>query len=308
MQLGFVSAILQELSLSQVVGHAATLGYDCVELMCWPVSKAERRYAGVTHVDVTDFTPAQADEVRATMAAAGVTISGLGYYPNPLSPDAEEARRAVEHLRKVIVAAPMLGLTRVNTFIGRDWTKSVDDNWPRFLETWRPLIRLAEEQGVKIGIEHCPMFFSRDEWPGGKNLAHSPAIWRRMFSDIPSDNFGLNYDPSHMIWQQMDYLKPLREFQQKLFHVHAKDVRLERHKLDEVGILAHPLEYHTPKLPGLGDVDWGKFFSVLGDTGYNGPVCVEVEDRAYEGSLEARIASLRQSVTYLRNFIPRRNG
>jgi sugar phosphate isomerase/epimerase len=93
-----------------------------------------------------------------------------------------------------------------------------------------------------------------------------------------------------------------------LFHVHAKDVRLERHKLDEVGILAHPLEYHTPKLPGLGDVDWGKFFSVLGDTGYNGPVCVEVEDRAYEGSLEARIASLRQSVTYLRNFIPRRNG
>ncbi len=305
MQLGFVSAILQELSLTQVAGHAAALGYDCVELMCWPVSKAERRYAGVTHVDVTDFTPAQADEVRATMAAAGVTISGLGYYPNPLSPDAEEARRSVEHLRKVIAAAPMLGLTRVNTFIGRDWKQSVDDNWPRFLETWRPLIKMAEDQGVTIGIEHCPMFFSRDEWPGGKNLAHSPAIWRRMFSDIPSDHFGLNYDPSHLVWQQMDYLKPLREFKDRIFHVHAKDVRLDRHRLDDVGILAHPLEYHTPKLPGLGDVNWGQFFSVLTDIGYRGPVCVEVEDRAYEGSLENRLASLQQSVTYLRNFVPR---
>lgn len=308
MPLGFVSAILPELSLAEVAGHAAALGYDCVELMCWPVSKAERRYAGVTHVDVTDFTPARADDVRATMAAAGVTISGLGYYPNPLTPDRDEAQRSVEHLKKVIAAAPLLGLTRVNTFIGRDWTKSVDDNWPRFLETWRPLIRLAEEHGVRIGIEHCPMFFSRDEWPGGKNLAHSPAIWRRMFHDIPSDHFGLNYDPSHMVWQHMDYLKPLREFKDKLFHVHAKDVRLDQHKLDEVGILAHPSEYHTPKLPGLGDVHWGRFFSVLTDVGYTGPVCVEVEDRAYEGSLENRLASLQQSVTYLRNFVPRRTA
>jgi len=149
------------------------------------------------------------------------------------------------------------------------------------------------------------MAFSKDEWPGGKNLAHSPAIWRRMFEEIPSNNFGLNYDPSHMIWQHMDYLRPMREFKDRLFHVHAKDVRIDREKLDDVGILAHPNEYHTPKLPGLGDVDWGKFFSVLTDTGYNGPVCVEVEDRAYEGSLDARKASLIQSHTFLRNFVPR---
>jgi sugar phosphate isomerase/epimerase len=303
MQLGFVSAILPELSLAEVARHARESGYDCVELMCWPAGKAERRYAGVTHVDVVDFTPAKAEEVRNTMQAAGVSISGLGFYPNPLAPDAEEARRAVEQLRHVIRAAKLLGLTSVNTFVGRDWTRSVDDNWPRFLDTWRGLIGFAEEHGVRIGIENCPMLFTRDEWPGGKNLATSPAIWRRMFADIPSDHFGLNFDPSHFVWQQMDHLPAMREFRHKLFHIHAKDVRLDRERLNAVGIMAHPNEYHTPKLPGLGDVNWGQFFSVLSDVGYTGPVCVEVEDRAYEGPLERRLESLRQSARYLRNFM-----
>lgn len=302
MQLGFVSAILPECSLKEVATFAAQTGFDCVELMCWPVSKAERRYAGVTHVDVTDFDADLAAQVRETMASANVAISGLGYYPNPLSPQRDEAEAAIEHLKKIIRAAPLIGITQVNSFIGRDWTRSVEDNWPRFREVWTPLIRLAEENGVRIGIENCPMLFSKDEWPGGKNLATSPSIWRRMFDEIPSDSFGLNYDPSHMIWLQMDYLAPLREFAGKLFHVHAKDVRIDRHRLNEVGILAHPAEYHTPKLPGLGDVNWGQFFSVLGDTGYRGPVCVEVEDRAYEHSLAARQASLVQSERYLRQF------
>ncbi|GIW95645.1 MAG: hypothetical protein KatS3mg110_3686 [Pirellulaceae bacterium] len=306
MKLGFVSAILPELSLEEVLRFAAETGYDCVEIMCWPVSKAERRYAGVTHLDVTDFSDTQAESVRRLVESTGVAISGLGYYPNPLSPNAGESQAAVEHIRKVIQAAARLGIRQMNTFVGRDWTRSIDENWQRFLEVWRPLVAFAEEHQVRIGIENCPMLFTRDEWPGGKNLAISPAIWRRMFSEIPSPFFGLNYDPSHMIWQQMDYLKPLREFSQRLFHIHAKDVRIDHHRLDDVGILATPLEYHVPKLPGLGEIDWGKFFSVLTDVGYRGPICVEVEDRAYEDSLESRKASLVQCHTYLRNFIPRR--
>jgi sugar phosphate isomerase/epimerase len=304
MQLGFVSAILPELSLTEVVEVAAAEGYDCVELMCWPPSKAERRYAGVTHIDVIDFDAAAAERVNGICRAAGVEISGLGYYPNPLSPDDAESELAIDHIRQVIRATSLLGLDRMNTFVGRDRTKSIDENWPRFLEVWRPLIHLAEEQNVRVGIENCPMLFGSDEWPGGKNLAVSPAIWRRMFADIPSDHFGLNYDPSHMIWQQMDYVGPMRDFADRMFHIHAKDVRIDRDHLDDVGIMAHPAEYHTPKLPGLGDIDWGRFFSVLTDTGYDGPVCVEVEDRAYEATLESRKASLRQSATYLRNFIP----
>ncbi|MCW8130850.1 MAG: sugar phosphate isomerase/epimerase [Planctomycetota bacterium] len=305
MQLGFVSAILPELSLEEVLATAAAEGFDCVELMCWPVGKAERRYAGVTHVDVTNFTAADAAKVNALAARYGVAISGLGYYPNALSPDAKEAAAAAAHIQKVIKASALLGVKRMNTFIGRDWTKSVEANWPRFLKTWKPILALADRLGVNIGIENCPMFFTKDEWPGGKNLGTSPAIWARMFEAFPTKRFGLNYDPSHMIWQHMDYLAPMKEFAKRIHHVHAKDVRIDRAKLDRVGIMAHPNEYHSPKLPGLGDVNWGKFFSILTDTGYRGPVCVEVEDRAYEGSLEDRKRSLRQSHAYLRQYVPK---
>lgn len=310
MRLGFVSAILPDLSLEQVLSFAAAERFECVELMCWPAGKAERRYAGVTHVDVDDFDASAAGRVREAVAASGVAISALGYYPNPLAADEAESRQSVEHLEKVIRAAALLGIPTVNTFAGRDPAKSIDDNWPQFLQVWRPLVKLAENQGVRIAIENCPMLFTWDEWPGGKNLAVGPAVWRRMFHDIPSPALGLNYDPSHLVWQRMDYLKPLREFggaaegsAGRIFHVHAKDARVDRHRLDEVGILAPPLEYHRPKLPGLGDVDWGQFFSVLGDSGYDGPVCIEVEDRAYEKTLETRKQALRQSRDYLRNFL-----
>ncbi|MFB3905342.1 MAG: sugar phosphate isomerase/epimerase family protein [Acidobacteriota bacterium] len=305
MKLGFVSAILPELSLEEVVKFASEEDFTCVELMCWPKGKAERRYAGVTHLDVVDFTKDDAKKVQDLMGQAGVQISGLGYYPNPLAPDVKEAEVYIEHIKRVIAAAGLLGVGVVNTFIGRDWTKTVDDNWPRFLSVWKPMIKCAEDHGVRIAIEHCPMLFTNDEWPGGKNLMTSPVIWRRMFEAIPSKSFGLNFDPSHFIWQQMDYIKPLWEFGERIFHVHAKDARLDRNRLEEVGILATPLQFHTPKLPGLGDVNWGRFLGVLRDTGYDGPVCIEVEDRAYEGSLSKRKTSLRQSRDYLKQFITR---
>lgn len=303
-QLGFATAILPDLSFEEVINFASDVGYDCIEVMCWPISKAERRYAGVTHIDVTTLDAGEVSEIDALVERSGVRISSLGYYPNCLSPNGAEAEQAVAHLKAVMRAAKQLGIPRVTTFIGRDYTQSVDANWPRLLETWKPLVDEAEALDLYIGIENCPMLFSADEWPGGKNIAVSPAIWRRMFDDLGSARLGLNYDPSHMVWQQMDYLKPIRDFADRLFHVHAKDVRLDRERLNEVGILAHPAAYHTPKLPGLGDVNWGQFFSTLVDAGYRGPVCVEVEDRAYEGSLELRKESLRQSFRFLKNFVP----
>ncbi|MBM3757952.1 MAG: sugar phosphate isomerase/epimerase [Acidobacteria bacterium] len=302
--LGFVSAILPDLNLEEVLAFAARNGFSCVEVMCWPKGKAERRYAGITHIDVTGFTKADAAKVLELTAKYGVSISGLGYYPNPLAPNKDEARIYCEHLKEVIKAAKLLGVGVVNTFVGRDYTQSLDDNWARFLKTWRPLIAFAEKNGIKIGIENCPMSFTKDEWPGGKNLMVSPAVWRRAFNDIPSDSFGLNFDPSHFILQHMDYLKAMREFGPKLFHMHAKDARIDRGRLNEHGVFAFPNLWHTPKLPGLGDVEWGKFFSVLTETGYKGGVCIEVEDRAFEGSLDLRKASLIQSGRFLKNFIP----
>jgi len=304
MKLGFVSAILPDQTLDQVLAFAAAERFSCVEVMCWPVGKAERRFAGVTHIDVTGFTAARADEVKALCARHGVALSGLGYYPNPLDPDPAVARAAVEHLKRVIKAAALLGLRNVNTFVGRDPTKTVDENWPRFLKTWKPLIAFAEDHGIKVGIENCPMFFTRDEWPGGKNLATTPAIWRRMFSDIPSANFGLNYDPSHFVLQQMDPLSPLVEFKDKLFHLHAKDMVVHPEKLNEVGIFAFPKQWHTPRIPGFGQVNWARFMAALYQIGYNGPVCVEVEDDTFGPSLEGRQTALKVAGNVLRPFFP----
>jgi sugar phosphate isomerase/epimerase len=292
MKLGFVSAILPELGLEEVLEFAAAQRFSCVEFMCWPVGRAERKYAGVTHVDVADFTQARADDVNALAQKHGVAISGLGFYPNALDPDPAVAGAAVAQIKRVIRAAELLGVRQFNTFVGRDWTKSVDENWPRFLKTWRPLIAYAEARGVRVGIENCPMLFTRDEWPGGKNLLTTPAIWRRAFADIPSQHFGLNYDPSHFVLQGMAPASPLREFREKLFHLHAKDVRIRRERIDDVGTFAFPLEWHQPRIPGYGEIDWGRFMAAVMDVGYTGPVCIEVEDDSFGKSLPNRQRAL----------------
>ena len=302
MELGFVSAVFPELPLDRVLAFARDEGFACVEAMCWPVGKSERKYAGVTHVDVTSLTQARADDINALCARHGVALSSLGYYPNALDPDPEVTRHCVAHLKKVIVAAQKLGLKTVNTFVGRDWTKSVDDNWPRFLRTWRPLIAFAEDHGIRIGIENCPMLFTRDEWPGGKNLMTTPVIWRRAFADIPSEKFGLNYDPSHFVLQQMDPASPLCEFQSKLFHVHAKDVKIRRDRINDTGVFAHPLEWHQPRIPGYGEMDWAKFLSALMETSYRGPVCLEVEDDTFGKTLEGRQRAVKVAGNVLRPF------
>ena len=304
MKLGFVSAILPDLDLDHVLAFARESGFTTVEAMCWPVGRAERRYAGVTHVDASRFGRPESDAVLALCARHGVSLSGLGYYPNPLTSDEREAEVCIGHLRKVISAAALLGVNQVNTFVGRDPARTPEDNWKVFDERWPAIVRHAEAAGVRIGIENCPMFFTKDEWPGGKNLAVSPRAWREMFRRIPSRTLGLNYDPSHMIWQQMDPVAPLREFADRILHVHAKDVKVDRARLNDVGILAPPLDFHAPKLPGLGDIDWGAFLCALRSTGYDGPVCVEVEDRDFEATLELRKEALRQSGGFLRKLLP----
>ena len=213
MKLGFVSAILPDYTLEQVFRFARDAGFSSVELMCWPPGKAERRYAGVTHVDATDLSLDAIEKVQDLAAIQQVAISGLGYYPNPLSADAAESEIAVTHLRRVIDAAAGAGRGRGQLVrrprpgpVGRRQLAAVPGG---LAAADRRTPRTAT---CRIGIENCPMLFTRDEWPGGKNLATSPAIWRRMFEDIPSPNFGLNFDPSHFVWQQMDYLAPLAEF------------------------------------------------------------------------------------------------
>lgn len=303
MKLGIVSAIYDGFSFEEMIDNAAQNGYECVEVACWPQGKAERRYAGVSHIDVDNTDPTYIAYILSYCKERNIEISSLAFYPNTMDGNLEKRAAAIAHLKKVIHMSALLGANMVTTFIGRDQTKSVEENLEIFQEVWPPIIYQAEKEGVKIAIENCPMLFGRDQWPGGQNLFTTPALWRQMFAILPSPNFGINYDPSHFIWQHIDYIKPLYEFRDKIFHVHFKDIKLYPDRLDDVGIMAYPLAYMSPKLPGLGDVDWGKYVSALTDIGYQGFACVEVEDKAFEGCREDILKSITLSYRYMRNFV-----
>ncbi len=303
MKLGIVSAIFDQSSFEEMIDIVADTGLECVEVACWPKGKAERRYAGVSHIDTKNLTEEKAQEILAYCEKKNVEISALAYYPNPLDEDLEKRQEVIDHLYTLIDAAKLLDVKLVTTFLGRMPSKSVSENLKEVAKVWPPIIKYAEEQEIKIAIENCPMLFTEDEWPGGQNLMTTPSNWQKVFEILDSDNFGINYDPSHFVWQHIDYIEPLYKFKDKIFHVHYKDIKLYPNKLKEVGIMATPLEYMSPKLPGLGDVDWGKYVSALTDIGYNGYTCIEVEDRAYESNYEDVKRSVRQSAHYLRNFV-----
>jgi sugar phosphate isomerase/epimerase len=301
LKLGFVSAILADYCFENVVDFAANNDFKCVEIMCWPGDSADaRRYAGVTHIDVENM---DIKHINNYLNQKKISISGLGYYPNPLDADPKKSEFYIEHIKKIIRACNQLGVPVMNTFIGRNQALNMQDNLELFKKLWKPIIETAEQEGIKIGIENCPMFFTNDEWPGGKNLAISPAVWDRMFETFTTPLFGLNYDPSHMVFQMMDEIKPIYQYKDRLHHVHIKDVKVYKDKLDRVGILANPLEYHSPKLPGLGDVNWRAFFAALTDVRYRGPVVIEVEDKAYEGSEEDVHAAIRTARNYVKQFL-----
>ncbi|MGX2961999.1 sugar phosphate isomerase/epimerase family protein (plasmid) [Peribacillus sp. JNUCC 23] len=303
MKLGIVSAILDQSNFEEMIDIVAENGLDCVEVACWPKGKAERRYAGVSHIDTVNLTKEKAKEILSYCGDRGVEISALAYYPNPLDEDLEKRQEAIDHLYSLIDASKMLEVNMITTFIGRMQHKTISENLKEVETVWKPIVKYAEKQNVRIGIENCPMLFTEDEWPGGQNIMTTPNIWRQVFEILNSDFIGLNYDPSHFIWQQIDYIKPLYQFKEKIFHVHYKDIKVFHEKLADVGVMATPLEYMSPKLPGLGDVDWAKYVSTLTDIRYNGYTCIEIEDKAFEKDYDDVKRSIKQSSRYMRNFV-----
>ena len=287
MKLGLMTAAFPGQSLKEVAEWASQNGFEMLELACWPVGKAERRYAGVTTLDVTGMDQAKADEARKIMADHSLEISSLGYYPNPLHPDLEHRKTVIDHLKKVIDASALvMDEPIVGTFVGRDKDRTLEENLDEFSKVWPDIVKYAGDKGVKIAIENCPMIFSNDEWPGGNNLASTPKIWRQMFEIIPDDNFGLNLDPSHLVWLMIDYVRVVREFKDRIFHVHAKDLEIDHEGLYENGTISLGMGWQIPRLPGLGEVDWGRFLSALYRFGYDYVVSIEHEDRKFEGTDE----------------------
>ena len=286
MKLGFFTAALPNTTLEQAAQWGAESGFKAIEIACWPLETATRRYAGVTHINVAELDKPQATEIRNMLDGYGLMISSLGYYPNPLHPNPEHRETVITHLKKVIEAAEMLEVPIVGTFTGKDKNKTVPQNLEDYARIWPPIVKFAKKHGVKIAVENCPMLFSYDEWPGGNNLASTPAIWRKMWEIIPDDNFGLNLDPSHLILQMIDYERVVHEFSDKVFHVHAKDLHIDWEGVYNHGVLSQGMGWQVPRLPGLGDIDWGKFIAALTAVGYDYVVSIEHEDRAFEGDDE----------------------
>ena len=284
MKLGLLTAAFPDLTLEQVAEWAAGEGFEALEIACWPASGGERRrYAGVTHIDVESF---DADEVRGIVDRYGLAISALAYYPNNLHPDDAHREEVNGHLRKVVDAAERLGVEVVGTFVGNDKDRPLPENLERFRRIWPPLVDYAGEHGVKIAIENCPMIFSYDEWPGGNNLAWAPSIWDEMFGAIPADNFGLNIDPSHLVWLMIDYERAVYDYGERIFHAHAKDLEIRRDGLYRHGTLSGGMGWQVPRLPGLGEVDWGRFVAALYAVGYDHVLSIEHEDRRFESTEE----------------------
>jgi sugar phosphate isomerase/epimerase len=285
-KLGFLTAPFPDTPLDQVASCAAGVGFEILEIACWPrTTGPTRRYAGTSHIDVANLSAAQAREIVTAMQEKKLDISGLGYYPNPLHPDLAHRQSVIDHLKKVIVAAGRMGLPVVNTFCGGDGAKHVDDNWKEALKVWPDIIAHAQDNGVKLTFENCPMIFSYDEWPGGHNIAYSPYVWRRILEAWAGD-VGMNFDPSHLVWQMIDKERFIREFGKNMLHVHAKDLMIDHDGLYERGILSAGIGWQVPRMPGLGDIDWSRIFSGLYRAGYDGPVIIEHEDRRFEGTDE----------------------
>lgn len=301
MKLGLVSAILPNYTFEQVIDYAAETGFKCVEICCWPVGKAVRRYAGVTHIDINELNQEKIRHYLEYAASKNVEISSLAYYPNAMSDHKETAEVAQNHIKKLIEASAAMGINMVTTFIGKDKNLTVEENLELFKEIWTPIMKLAEEKNVKVAIENCPMLYTKDEWPGGNNLASTPYVWREMFKLSP--NLGLNYDPSHPYLIGIDICRPVYEFKDRIFHVHFKDIKIHEDKLYEYGIFAYPALWHSPKLPGLGGVDFARFVSALNDIGYKGAACIEIEDRAFEDSIEDVRAGIEIAYRYMRQFM-----
>jgi len=280
-KLGLLTAAFPDLTLEQVAEWAAGEGFQALEIACWPAGGGERRrYAGVTHIDVDSFEP---DAVHELLGRHRLTISSLAYYPNNLHPDDSHREEVNGHLLKVIDAAQRLGVEIVGTFVGNDKDRPLPENLERFRQIWPALVDHAGERGVKIAIENCPMIFSYDEWPGGNNLAWSPAIWDEMFSAIPSENFGLNIDPSHLVWLMIDYERAVYDYADRIFHAHAKDLEVRGDGLYRHGTFSSGIGWQVPRLPGLGEVKWSRFVAALYAVGYDHVLSIEHEDRRFEG-------------------------
>lgn len=306
MHLGFLTVCLGNMELKDKAKWASENGFKSLEIACWP--QVNSRDYSSCDIDVETLTEEKAEEIKKYMKDYGLSISSLAYYDNNLDPDSEKRAYINNHTKKCIDAAVMLGTSMVGTFIGRDPNKNLKENFDEFEKVFGDIVDYAERKGIKIIIENCPMEgWQKEGLPG--TISFTPELWEEMFRRIPSMNFGLNLDPSHLLFQLIDYVKVVPAFKDRIFHVHAKDAEIFNDKLEWYGVFNRQFPkkgetgYWRFRMPGLGQVDWNKFIKALKDVGYDGVISIEHEDPLYEGSEEKVKEGLKLGYDHLKQFI-----
>lgn len=308
MKLGFLTGCLGDMTLEEKVSWANQNGFDCVEVSCWPKSNT-RDYSG-SDIDVENLSVKEAQHIKEILKGKNMSISALAYYDNNLHSDINLRNSYINHLKKVIDAAEMLDVELVGTFVGRNMDLTIEENFDLYEEIFRSLVDYSKKRNVKLMIENCPMpGWSKDGFAG--TISYSPELWDEMFRRIPDKNFGLNFDPSHLLWLKIDYIKAFIDYKDRIFHVHAKDNEVIEDKLSYYSIFGKQINkanewdlgWWIAKIPGKGQIDWGQFVDLLKEQNYDGVVSIEHEDHDYEGSIEKVKEGLLYSKEHLRNFV-----
>jgi len=307
MKLGFLTACLPQLSLEELVRWAAEEKFQTLELAAWPVDSA-RDYKA-QQIDAARFTGDDAARVKDLFAGHRISISAMAYYDNNLDPDPKKREAYHGHLKRVIDVASLLDVKLVGTFVGARPDKLPAENMKEIGTTFRELVKYAEGKGVKLMIENCPMEnWQRFGLPG--NFAYSPELWDALFNEVPSRNFGLNFDPSHLFWLGIDYVRAAKEYAQRIFHAHAKDTEMladgqYRHGLFGCQIDPAPWKsgWWRYRMPGLGMIDWKRLISTLQEGGYDHVLSIEHEDPVWEGSVDKIKQGLKLGRKHLSQFV-----
>ena len=300
MKIGFLTSLLNSMKFEELVKWAKDTGFGYLEVAAWPPGhdKICQYYAAT--IDATTLNEEIAERNREVLERYNIKISSLAYYDNNLEPDRNKRKEIQSHLKKVIDAAQMMKTDLVGTFIGRDPSKTIEENIKEAIPIFSDLIAYAKDHGVKLMIENCPMVGWQTEGLIG-NIFFAPFIWEEFFSAIPDENFGMNFDPSHLIWQRIDYCKVIDDFSGKIFHFHAKDTKILEDRLFYNGIFSE--NWWIPIAPsGKGDIDWRKIMDALKTINYGGVISIELEDAEYEKTLaNVKVGHIR-SLNYLKSI------
>lgn len=307
MKLGFLTACLPNVSLEDLAKFASGQGFQSLELAAWPVDSTRDYQA--KQIDAEKFNKSEAEKVKDLFEKYNLEISAMAYYDNNLHPDLEQRKKYIQHLKKVIDTAQLLDVKLVGTFVGSRPDKTPKENIKEIGKVFKDILKYADDRGVKIMIENCPM----ENWvkfglPG--NYAYSPELWDALFNELPSDNFGLNLDPSHLYWLGIDYIQTIKDYAEKIFHAHAKDTEIllnGKYKYGIFGTQVKPTPWKSGwwryRMPGLGEIDWQKFISVLQEYGYDYVLSIEHEDPVWEGTEEKIQAGLKLGYKHLSQFV-----